>query len=598
VPDVFISYSRKDSDHALQLADRLRSFGLDIWIDQQGVGLASSWSKQIVEAIESSKAFLILLSPSSTASQQVARELSLAFESKLPLLPLELEPTTLPSDFKYPLSGVQRTSSDDIEAILSSLERLNIYQRPAVHTLPPTPPDPLGRKTIAVLPIENLQPTEENAWFADGLTQELINTLSRVERLRVKDRKSVKSYNTSGKSAQQMADELGVRYLLEGTVRSIGERFRFSVELIDAVEDDHLWSKTFNGAFEDMFEVQEKLANEVADALKITLTLEEREHVGRTLTKNFRAYELYVQARDAVVDFSKEFYTKAEALLRQAVSLDPNFGEAWALLASVHLDLFTLLKRDRKLLELGQQEAETALRLDSRSALATVLLGIVAGFQNRRRDAYRLAHDAVRMDQTDAMIELWRAYVYVLLNDIDRAIEVAEHAYRLSPDNLKIIWGLAYYMILDNDPRNLRIHAERSLPYLERHLALNPDDHTIRAEYALFISIVGRVDEGYAIAKEILEQHYVSKNPLRVMGIATAFYLAEDIERSIEAWRRSEELGSALFTVLSPYFRRLQRHPEFVHIARRFRNDAEIQLLDTEKEHPAQLLKPKKTVRN
>jgi TolB-like protein len=137
------------------------------------------------------------------------------------------------------------------------------FKKPAAATpvvLPPTPPDPLGRKTLAVLPIEDLHPDPENSWFADGLTQELINVLSQIERLRVRDRKSVKNYDTTGKSAERMADELGVQYLLEGTVRILNKQMRITVALIDAVEGDHLWSQTFKGTMEDIFEIQEQLA--------------------------------------------------------------------------------------------------------------------------------------------------------------------------------------------------------------------------------------------------------------------------------------------------------------------------------------------------
>lgn len=579
--DIFISYSSKDREKATKFAEQVRIRGYGIWMDTSSIEAASNWSTQITEALEACRVMILLLSQNSLASKNVANELSVAAQLGKAIIPIELEPVRLSGDFLYHLASIHRTTIEHHESIYATLDKLGIAKQAAsevaTYSPAPAPPDPLGRKTLAVLPIEDLHPDPENEWFADGLTQEIINTLSQIERLRVKDRKSVKNYDASGKSAQQIAEELSVRYILEGTVRSMSGKFRLSVELIDTIDDDHLWSRTFNGTFEDLFDVQEKLANEIADALKISLTLEEKQSVGRTLTKNIEAYELYVEARDAVVDFSKEYYEHAEQLLKKAVELDPNFSEAWALLASVHIDLFTLMRRELTLLNLAEKEAQTALTLDSTSALATVLLGIIAAFRNDFTLAFKLAHNAVRLDRTDGMIYLWKAYVYILAKDNDRAVESAEEALRLNPDNLKLIWGLAYYMILANDRSNLRVHAERSLPYLERYLALNPFEQTMRAEYGLFLALTGRINEAVDIAQDILTNHYVN-NPLRVCGIATIFYLADDLDRSLEAWARTEDLGAALYTILSPFYIRYRRHHSFIEISRKFKADAEYYL--------------------
>src|SRR5262249_34945291 len=154
------------------------------------------------------------------------------------------EPASMPPIWEEVVAAcLQKDPAKRPQSAVEVANRLQLSSAPVV--LPPTPPDPLGRKTLAVLPIEDLHPDPENSWFADGLTQELINVLSQIERLRVRDRKSVKNYDMTGKSAERMADELGVQYLLEGTVRILNKQMRITVELIDAVEGDHLWSRTF-----------------------------------------------------------------------------------------------------------------------------------------------------------------------------------------------------------------------------------------------------------------------------------------------------------------------------------------------------------------
>ena len=116
--DIFISYSRMDSEQALSLAEKLRAEGMEVWIDQHGLEGATSWSKEIIEAIESSMALVVLLSASSILSDNVTRELSIAFDAKKTILPIELELVTLPTEFKYQLAGIQRVGFKDHEAIL------------------------------------------------------------------------------------------------------------------------------------------------------------------------------------------------------------------------------------------------------------------------------------------------------------------------------------------------------------------------------------------------------------------------------------------------------------------------------------------------
>ena len=438
--------------------------------------------------------------------------------------------------------------------------------------LPPTPPDPLGRKTLAVLPIEDLHPDPENSWFADGLTQELINVLSQIERLRVRDRKSVKNYDTTGKSAQRMADELGVQYLLEGTVRILNKQMRITVELIDAVEGDHLWSQTFKGTIEDIFQLQEPVALEIAEALKIKLTLEERSSVGQRMTGNMEAYECFVRAEEAMINESPSAFQRAEHLLKEAVLLDPTFANAWALLAAIHMDSYWVYTRDEELLVSAEREARTALLHDQDSALAHVQLGLVAAYRGHHAEALKLAHEALRLDPNDGLIQLWRGHVYAAAGDIDRNIDTFEYAARLSPDNLMVLWALTFQYALWNEHKHLHAHAAKSLPFLERYVFLHPDDRSIRAEYTVSLAAVGRVEEACRIAENLSAER--SAEGAHLAGIAITFLLAGDVEQAIAVYERLSDLGMGLYMLLTPLSRKLRRHPKYRDLLKRARSAA------------------------
>src|SRR6187402_2434136 len=165
--DIFISYSSKDREKAEQLTELLASAGLSVWIDKQGIGAATSWSEEIVNALDACKAFVIMLSPSSIESKNVVRELALAFEKNKKILPLDLEPVDLPASMQYHLAGLQRTAMSNIDSIIRALAKIGLEatQAPTLKLVK----EKDSRKSLMILPFEDLSPTGDNAWFSDGI---------------------------------------------------------------------------------------------------------------------------------------------------------------------------------------------------------------------------------------------------------------------------------------------------------------------------------------------------------------------------------------------------------------------------------------------
>src|SRR5579872_4411343 len=281
--DIFISYSSKDKEKADQLSELLASAGLSVWIDRQGIGAATSWSEEIVNALDACKAFVVMLSPSSVESKNVVRELALAFEKNKKILPLDLEPVQLPASMQYHLAGLQRTSMTNIDAIIRALGKLGLEA-----TKPPTltlVKETSTRKSLMVLPFEDLSPTGDNGWFADGIVSELISALTNVKVLKVADAQTTKEFKSFKGHLTTFAKEMSIRYFVQGDVRKFGDQIKISARLLDIEAGDHLWQDSMRGTMDDIFDIQEKVAGKVVDGLKIHLGTDEKQKLAERGTE-------------------------------------------------------------------------------------------------------------------------------------------------------------------------------------------------------------------------------------------------------------------------------------------------------------------------
>jgi non-specific serine/threonine protein kinase len=202
-------------------------------------------------------------------------------------------------------------------------------------------PTSAERKSIAVLPFKNMVADPENEWFSDGITEDIITQLSKIGDLRVISRTSIMLYKDSKKNLRQIGEELGVATILEGSVRRADSRVRIVSQLIDARTDEHIWAETYDRDLKDIFAIQSDVAQQIAQALKATLSPEEKERIKQKPTDNIEAYDYYLKARDYVVrSYEKKDIEIAIEFFEKAVTADPNFAEAFALLSRQHGRLY------------------------------------------------------------------------------------------------------------------------------------------------------------------------------------------------------------------------------------------------------------------
>ncbi|HEY6111583.1 MAG TPA: tetratricopeptide repeat protein [Chthoniobacterales bacterium] len=263
----------------------------------------------------------------------------------------------------------------------------------------------IPEKSIAVLPFENFSDAKENAFFADGIQDDILTSLAQIGGLRVISRSSVAQFrDTATRNLRAIGKLLGVANVLEGSVRRAGERVVINVQLIDALHDRHLWANRYDRTLVDSLGLQGELAADIAEALRVTLSPTEKARVETKPTENADAYVFYLRANhiERNPDTLLEDYKTAEQLYRQAIALDPNFALAHARLASTRAAIFHYYEPVEAWKTSARGEAESALRLQPNLAEAHFALG---------------------------------QCIYWIDRDYDRALEQFEVASRLSPNN-------------------------------------------------------------------------------------------------------------------------------------------------------------------
>ena len=190
-------------------------------------------------------------------------------------------------------------------------------------------------KSIAVLPFENLSAEKDNAYFADGIQDEILTGLAKIGDLKVISRTSTQGYGSRPQNLAEIGRQLGVAHVLEGSVQKAGNRVRVNVQLIDAANDDHLWAETYDRTLEDVFAVETEVAQKIASSLQAQLTRDERAALTKKPTDNPAAYEAFLKARSLLLGSSYDRVNTERVLdsLQSAVKLDPGFAEAWAQLS-------------------------------------------------------------------------------------------------------------------------------------------------------------------------------------------------------------------------------------------------------------------------
>jgi TolB-like protein/Flp pilus assembly protein TadD len=312
------------------------------------------------------------------------------------------------------------------------------------------------KPSIAVLPFDNMSSDPEQEHFADGMTEDLITDLSRISGLFVIARNSTFVYKGRSVPVSQVAEELGVRYVLEGSVRRVGDEVRVNAQLIDATTGGHVWADRYDGSVADIFSLQDKFIRKIVKALAVNLSEEEQEEIALGQTSNIEAREVFQRGWDSYLRYSADDNAEAISLFEAALGLDPEYGRAYAAMGMAYLRGCQL--RWNKPLNMSvataNDEAKSYLKeAQSRpSSLANVAASRINLYNNRYDEALTQATRAIAQDPNDPEAYIAMAWAMITTGKPGPGLELVERAMRLNPtypNYYVLALGMAYFAMDD-----------------------------------------------------------------------------------------------------------------------------------------------------
>jgi adenylate cyclase len=348
------------------------------------------------------------------------------------------------------------------------------------------------KPSIAVLPFTNISGNPEQEFISNGIAEQIIIALSKISSLFVIAPESTFTYKNKSLKKKQVSEDLGVRYVLEGTVQKSGNKTRVTAQLVDAINGQYLWAERYDRNLQDIFTLQDEITTKILVALQVKLTRGESARVYGRNTDNLEAYLKYLQAVHHKSRTNQEGNILARKLCKEAIVLDPNYGDAYGLLAFTHLmDIwFGWSKSKNESFKQAEELAKKCLSIDNNNALSAGLVG----------------------------------HIYLLKRQYDKAIAEGERAIALSPNSP---YG---YMLLAATYR-FSGRAKKGIPLLEKAIRLQPyAPSTYLYQLGMAYNFTGRYDEAIDVLKKSLRR--TPDHLLSLLGLTIAYSLADRMEEA------------------------------------------------------------------
>jgi serine/threonine protein kinase/tetratricopeptide (TPR) repeat protein len=398
-----------------------------------------------------------------------------------------------------------------------------------------------SRRSIAVLPFTNMSADAENEFFTDGISEEIINALTKVRALDVASRTSAFAFKGNKEDISAIGRKLKVHTVLEGSVRKAGNRLRISTQLIDVATSFQLWSERYDREMEDVFAIQDEIATSIVNALKVVLTAKEEAAIKKVHTQSVRAYEYYLRGRQLFHQRRAETLDAAEDLYRRAIALDPDYALAFSGLADCSCFRFFEHAGGDEALAQAESASRRALKLDPELAEAHASRGLALTYQRRFDEASEEFERAMELDSVLYEAPWYYARSLQAQGKLEEAVALYERAAELRVDDYQapIFAATAYRNLGRNE--EARTASERGLAAAERALALNPGDSRALYLGAMELQVRGDAAQSDEWARRAIQSD--PTNPLMLYNVGCLYAVAGNRGLALDHLERALELG-------------------------------------------------------
>ncbi len=397
------------------------------------------------------------------------------------------------------------------------------------------------RKAIAVLPFDNISSDKENEYFGDGLTEELIANLSRLKEMRVVSRTTTMAYKGTKKDIKIIGRELAARYLMEGSVRKFQDDVRITAQLIDVEDDAQLWAGTFKGKLADIFDIQEKVAKEIVDALMVKLSPTEKVVLTKRSTVVPEAFDLNLRARNFLSRMTRNDINAAIQLFQRAIELDVRYAAAYAGLGEAYASQYFNYERNPMWLDKAIEAALKALVYDPTLSEAYASLALAYFNKKSIDEALTAGHRAIELDPNNHIAYWMIGRIYHSTDRDHEAVDYYKKVIALAPDFYSAYGDLQNAYERMGDMENYRDVLRKAIAMYPHYLSKHPEDARGHMFFAIALGQAERFDDAKREAAKALELN--PTDPLMYYNAACFYSRIHEKTLAVEALKNAVSSG-------------------------------------------------------
>ena len=438
---------------------------------------------------------------------------------------------------------IHRLQHDKLGSVYAFRSELDAWWNSRGAALPGDAPQAGTGPSVAVLPFADLSQEKNQGYFCDGVAEEIIIALNRLQNLHVASRTSSFRFKNGGADVADMGRKLRVVTLLEGSVRKSGDRLRIAVRLTKVEDGYQLWSETYDRQMTDIFAIQEEIARAVAQALEVTLSPAEREELGKPATKDIEAYDYYLRGRSFYYRYAPREVEYSKQLFTQAIERDPRYAVAWAGLADAWSYLYLYAGRQEAAREEADRASVRAVELGPESAQAHASRALALSLNERDAEAEQAFETAIGLDPDLFEARYFYARHSFVHGQQDKAVRLYEEAMRVRPEDYQSPLLVAQSYDDLGRPDDAVAARKRGIELAEQHLRLNPDDARALYMAANGMAALGERERSRDWAERAIKAQ--PDDPMLLYNVGCIFSMLGCVEEALACLEKGVELGVA-----------------------------------------------------